>query len=136
MKVITGRITSPFGDRTHPVARLKTFHNGVDVSAPIGTPIYSPIDGYVMESYTHASGGETIIIGDGLFLRFGFAHLNKKLVKKGDIIAKGQQIAECGNTGVSTGAHLHFTAKTGGKWTNGQYVGGDFVNPESYLTIQ
>jgi murein DD-endopeptidase len=133
MKVIEGKITSGFGERIHPVTRVRSFHNGTDVSAPIGTEVRSPIEGKVTDVYVHATGGKTVIIGDENMLRFGFAHLSEPLVKTGDKVSKGQVIARSGNTGLGTGAHLHFSAKTGGTWVGNRYVGGEFVDSAFYI---
>ena len=136
MKVIEGRITSGFGDRVHPITGQKSFHNGIDIAAVVGTAIYSPIDGVVVDVYDREIGGKSLIIGDKNTLRFGFAHLSKVIVKIGDQITKKQLIAKSGNTGISTGPHLHFTAKTGGRWVGSTYVGGQFVDSEPYLIIK
>jgi len=138
MRVITGKITSKFGERTHPITKEKSFHNGVDVSAPVGTPVYSPIDGEVMEAYIHATGGKTLIIADATkTMRFSFAHLNNNgVVAVGDKIERCQKIAESGNTGASTAPHLHFGVKVGGRWSGKTYTGGYFVNSEPYLEIK
>ena len=137
--MITGRITSLFGNRVHPITKETEFHNGIDVSAPTGTPIFSPVDGWVKEMYNHPTGGETLIISDDqLRVRIGLCHLNdKRIVRVGDKITKGQLIAESGNTGASTGPHLHFTFKSNGRWNGNTYFGGDFLNPlvSLYITL-
>lgn len=135
-KVIEGRISSGFGKRVHPVTGIESFHNGVDIAAAIGTFVYSPCDGRVADVYAHATGGKTIIMADDVNnTRYGFCHLSDYLVKKGDRIRKGQTIAKSGNTGLGTGAHLHFTVKTGGKWQGDVYAGGAFVNPVNHVII-
>ena len=138
MKVIEGKITSKFGSRIHPVTKAVTHHDGIDISAPVGTPVYAPIDGVVKAYYYHDTGGKTLIIGnDEANVRFGFAHLDGYgyNVSVGKQISKGQVIAYSGNSGRSTGPHLHFSAKTGGRWKGNEYVGGDFVDSANYLEI-
>lgn len=133
-KVCEGRISSPFGERVHPVTGVKSFHNGVDISAPIGTPVYTPVNAYVAQVYDHTTGGKTIILkdvqnGD----RYGFCHLAEQLVKTGETIPKGSIIAKSGNTGRSTGPHLHFSYSTGGKWIGGICTGFNYQNPISKM---
>lgn len=122
-KPLSGRITSRFGTRTHPFTGQKTFHNGVDISAPIGTEVLAPDSGRISEVWEHANGGKSMAMIGSTGIRFGFAHLNKQLKKVGDIVDKGDVIAESGNTGRSKGPHLHFTVKQNGNW----------VNPETYF---
>ncbi len=119
---LSGRITSKFGDRIHPVTRKKTFHNGIDIAGPIGEPIYSPDVGIVTDVYTTEKGGLTLITQHG-GVESRMCHLDKVHVKKGDQLARGQRIADCGNTGVGTGPHLHWGLK----------IKGNYVNPEDYI---
>lgn len=147
-RVIRGAITSPFGRRHDPINRLWREHNGVDVAAPTGSAVYSPVAGTVHGVYAHPSGGKTLIIGskDGA-LRFGFCHLSGYRVAIGDVVSRGQCVARSGNTGRTTGPHLHFTVKCGGRWhpayiaedgtrVEAAYIGGDFVDPEPYMTFE
>ncbi|MDP3399112.1 MAG: M23 family metallopeptidase [Bacteroidales bacterium] len=136
-KVCEGRISSPFGERIHPVTKVKSFHNGVDISTPIGTPVFTPVNAFVVQVYNHEAGGKTIILkdiqnGD----RYGFCHLAEQLVKVGEIISKGTLIAKSGNTGRSTGPHLHFSYATGGKWVIGNCTGFTYKNPVSKIEFQ
>ena len=109
---IKGRITSGFGNRTNPVTGAKGLHNAVDISAPMDTPIVAPLNGIVSAKYFNNSGGNQIIIDSG-YAKFGFAHLNRYAegIKVGSIVSKGQVIGYVGNTGISTGTHLHFTLR-------------------------
>lgn len=109
---IKGRITSGFGNRTNPVTGAKGLHNAVDISAPMDTPIVAPLNGIVSAKYFNNSGGNQIIIDSG-YAKFGFAHLNRYAegIKVGSIVSKGQLIGYVGNTGISTGTHLHFTLR-------------------------
>ena len=130
---------SRFGYRTHPVTGERKMHNGVDISAPIGTSVFSPVDGEIMEAFMCPyGGGRTLTIADEELrvIRYSFAHLNNNtIVPVGAKVKKGQKIAESGNTGTSTGPHLHFGIKTDGKWVGRTYVGGNFINPEPYLNF-
>ncbi len=110
LKPVVAKITSGFGYRTDPkTGKPKEFHNGIDLSVPIGTSIRSPLDGIVSLVSSGGDGGNQIIIrhSNGYFT--GYAHLSKQLVKKGDKIKKGDVIGLSGNTGKSTGPHLHLT---------------------------
>lgn len=136
MKIIPGRITSGFGKRIHPLTQVEKFHNGVDVAVPIGTAVLSPVDGIIHEIYTHATGGLTLILGDKTGRRrFGFCHLSKTFFPAGTPVTQGSIIALSGNTGASTGPHVHFTAKEGGQWEHGRYVGGTWVDPTQFLEL-
>lgn len=103
-----GRLSSGYGWRTHPVTGKRDFHSGLDLSNTIGTPIYATADGTVYKI------GYTPLLGRYIKIRhkFGFVtvygHLNKRLVKKGDEVHKGEIIAEMGRTGRVTGSHLHY----------------------------
>lgn len=108
---IKGRITGRYGTRVHPVAKVKHFHNGVDIAAPLGTPITTPWDGTVADVYTHPKGGLSLLIDHPDGYRTGYAHLSACNLKSGDIVKAGQIVAHVGNSGISTGAHLHFTLR-------------------------
>lgn len=122
--VLNRKVTSGFGTRIHPVTKEKHFHNGVDFAGKVGDSIVSPFDGVVKDVYTNSVGGNQLLIKHINGYTTGYAHLNKTLVKKGDVVKQGQQIAELGKTGRVTGAHLHFTL------TN---VAGIKVDPLKYL---
>ena len=102
----SARITSRFGKRTAPTAGASTYHKGVDISVVSGTPAKAATAGKVTTGYNSTSGNWVGITGDGITTYY--RHLSKATVKTGDIVAQGQQIALSGNTGISTGAHLHF----------------------------
>ena len=112
MPLSTIKITSGFGSRKAPLKGASTDHNGIDLYAPINTPVFSPMDGVVEKVYYNDLGGKQLIIRHSDGSRSGFAHLNDYGVAVGDKIAKGQRVALSGNTGNSTGAHLHFTFRT------------------------
>lgn len=111
-------VSSFFGERTHPITRKSEFHNGIDIPALPKTPIYAPIDAKVVLNSYHDKGGNQLVISNG-DIRLGFAHLYEKpKFKVGDKVKKGQKIALVGNTGLSTGSHLHFTLKIDNEWIN------------------
>jgi murein DD-endopeptidase len=106
---IAGRVMSKFGQRTHPITGVISMHNGTDISAPIGTAVISPADGTVTTVNFHATGGKQVVVTHTNGYRTGYAHLSEQLVTAGQKVTKGQAIAKTGNTGASTGPHLHFT---------------------------
>jgi murein DD-endopeptidase MepM/ murein hydrolase activator NlpD len=87
---------------------MKEFHNGLDISARIGTPIIVPSDGVVASIGTSYGFGKLLTINHGYGYKTRYAHLSKFLVKKGEYVKRGQKIALMGNTGRSTGPHLHY----------------------------
>lgn len=116
MLPVQGKITSRFGKRKHPVTGLESFHNGVDISCACGTPVLAPDYGIIMKLWSHPLGGLCMAMKSTEGIRFGFAHLSKRLVKEGQPVVQGQRIALTGNTGRSTGPHLHFTVQELGIW--------------------
>jgi len=103
-----GRITSPFGHRVHPIYGTQQFHSGIDIALPRGTPIQATAAGLVTTSGGEGGFGKTIIIDHGNGLSSLYAHNDHLLVRAGAFVMPGQIIALSGNTGVSTGPHLHF----------------------------
>ncbi|WP_162166459.1 peptidoglycan DD-metalloendopeptidase family protein [Campylobacter fetus] len=104
-------VSATFGWRTHPILHRKQFHPGVDLRAPVGTPIYAPADGVVeFAGYNATNGfGYVVIIEHNFGFKSRFAHMSRKdVVKEGEFIKKGTLIGYSGNTGLSTGPHLHY----------------------------
>lgn len=123
---VCGRIVSSFGKRLHPITKIETFHNGIDIVCKCGTPILAPDYAVVTEVWDHERGGRSLAIETVDGIRFGFAHLQKRLVKVGEPVLEGQKIAYSGDTGQTTGPHLHFTMKK-----DGQYI-----NPEEHFDFR
>lgn len=111
-------ITSPFGYRIHPVTGKRTFHRGVDIGVSYGKNIYATDGGTVVHAGSYGNYGLAVIINHGNGKSSLYAHNSKVLVKKGDIVIKGQAISKCGTTGLSTGPHLHFEIRNNGEPTN------------------
>ena len=103
------RITSPFNrDRKHPVTGRVSPHNGTDFATPVGAPIYSTGDGKVLALRKHPYAGKYLVIEHNSIYTTRYLHLSRFLVKKGDVVKRGQKIALSGDTGRLTGPHLHF----------------------------
>ena len=112
MAPTSGRVSSCYG------GRWGTMHYGVDIAAPIGTPVYAPQDGRVLQSGPASGFGLAVYVehDDGTISLYG--HVNQSFVSAGQLVSAGEQIAEVGNRGQSTGPHLHFEVHTGGLYQN------------------
>jgi murein DD-endopeptidase MepM/ murein hydrolase activator NlpD len=99
---------SGFGWRSDPFTGRNAFHAGIDFPSPIGTPIVAAAGGVVIAAEYHHEYGNMLEIDHGNDIVTRYAHTSKILVKVGDIIRRGQHVADIGSTGRSTGAHLHF----------------------------
>ncbi|MBA2133158.1 murein hydrolase activator EnvC family protein [Capillibacterium thermochitinicola] len=111
---VKGRISSPFGERMHPILKQKRFHSGIDIAVPTGTDVLAADRGRVMISGWNGGYGYFIVIDHGNGLATAYAHNSRLLVKEGDVVAQGQVIAKSGSTGLSTGPHLHFEVRKEG----------------------
>ncbi|MCM1136100.1 MAG: M23 family metallopeptidase [Clostridium sp.] len=118
-----GRLSSGFGRRNRPTKGASTYHKGIDWATPTGTAVYASCGGTVARAGWGSGYGYVVYINhpDGRQTRYG--HLSKVLVSAGQTVSQGQKIALSGNTGVSTGPHLHFEI----------LINGTQVNPLSYL---
>lgn len=121
--VCVGRISSHFGSRRHPSTGKRSFHNGVDVALPIGTPVRAPGDGVVSMVATHPSGGLQVALIHQECARTGYAHLSSVCVSEGDTVRAGQVVAYSGNSGKTTGPHLHLTLQSPiGQWIDPSFL--------------
>jgi murein DD-endopeptidase MepM/ murein hydrolase activator NlpD len=118
-----GWISSTFGYRTSPFTGLREFHNGLDIATQKGTPILAAADGVVTFAGTKGLMGKLIVIDHGYGMVTRYAHIHKMLKKCGDAVKKGDTIALVGNTGRSTGSHLHYEV----------HLDGIPVNPAKYI---
>jgi len=118
VQMVTGRVSSGFG------GRWGRSHNGIDIAAPIGTPIRAPLPGTVVASGPASGFGMWVRVrhDDGTITTYG--HVNRSLVRVGEQVAAGEEIAEVGNRGRSTGPHLHMEVQT---------PRGTTVNPRPWL---
>jgi len=123
---VTGVISSPAGIRDNPVTGNQEFHDGVDIAIPIGTSIVAPRDGEVIAAGFSPSYGWFLRLShDDEYITF-FAHLSNISVSIGDRVHQGHHVAYSGNTGMSTGPHLHFSI----------FQNGQFVDPIARLDFQ
>lgn len=113
--VLDGDVGSPFGWRVDPITGAAALHTGLDFPSPMGTPIYAAAGGIVVTQQLHPEYGNMIEIDHGNDIFTRYAHSSRVWVKKGDLVKRGQKIAEIGTSGRSTGAHLHFEV-----WVAGQ----------------
>jgi hypothetical protein len=114
-----GWLTSAFSAmRSHPVLHVARPHEGIDVSAPMGTPIEAPAAGVVRSAGWEAGYGHTIEIDHGYGIVTRFAHASRLLVRKGERVSRGEKIALVGNSGLATGPHLHYEVHVGGRPVN------------------
>ncbi len=130
------RVASGFGYRIDPIYRTGKFHAGMDFTAPVGTPVTSTGDGVVELIESKQWGyGNCIIINHGYGYRTRYAHLSKFKVKRGQKVTRGQVIALVGNTGKSTGPHLHYEVLKNKQPVNpANYYYSD-LTPEQYEAI-
>jgi murein DD-endopeptidase MepM/ murein hydrolase activator NlpD len=112
------RISSGYGNRTHPVLGGTRFHSGIDIPAPSGTPIVAAASGRVIMSQYSGSYGNVVTIDHGNGVSTLYAHNSKNLVSVGQQVSAGQRVALMGSTGMSTGPHLHFEVRQNGSTTN------------------
>jgi murein DD-endopeptidase MepM/ murein hydrolase activator NlpD len=113
---VDGRISSGFGARAAPKAGASTFHKGIDYAVPAGTTVRAPASGVVVETGYDSKLGKFVYIDHGKGTISKFGHLSdNSVVEKGQVVTAGQAIAKSGNTGNSTGAHLHYTVTVNGK---------------------
>ena len=108
-------VSSGYGYRMHPILKKRKFHNGLDLRIPIGTPLYAAQSGKVELVGDSKTSGKYIVIDHGHGVRTSYSHLSSQVVKRGEAIERGALIGESGNTGRSTGPHLHFVVRIGGK---------------------
>ena len=117
-------ITSAFGMRLHPVLGYERMHEGVDMAAPEGTPIYAAKSGKVTTTaYQKGGAGNYVVINHGDGFTSIYMHMTRYIVSKGQYVNAGQVIGYVGSTGISTGPHLHF----------GIAYNGEYVNPMKYI---
>ena len=114
------RLSSPFGNRKHPILGFTKHHNGTDFAAPTGTPIMASGNGTVIKAGWCGNGGNCVRIRHNSSYTTGYGHMSKIATRNGRRVRQGQIIGYVGNTGMSTGPHLHYTVSYNGKFVNSQ----------------
>ncbi len=127
LRPVTAPIGSRFGMRLHPIFHEWRMHNGIDLSAPCGTPILAAAAGRVLSVTYDSSGGHRLVIDHGVVggrrLTTSYLHASGYLVRTGQQVRRGTVVGSVGSTGWSTGCHLHLTVK----------LDGQYVDPERFL---
>lgn len=118
-----GWLTSGFGMRRSPFSGKPKMHEGIDIAAATGTPVFATADGIVSQAETAAGYGKLVVIDHGYGYKTYYGHNSKLHVKVGQRVRRGERIAAVGNTGSSTGAHLHYEVR----------LNGVPLNPRKYL---
>ena len=121
-----GDVSSPFGMRIHPIYGELGMHDGIDLAMPVGTSVHASQTGRVVFTGDKIGYGKAVIIEHENGIQTVYAHLDEINVNEGDLVGRGKVIALSGNTGRSTGPHLHFEIRTGG----------NPVNPEDFCDFR
>jgi len=124
--VDSGKFTSGFGQRMHPVLKVKKHHDGIDIAAPEGQSVCASEDGQILYTGFNKGFGKMIKIGHSNNFTTVYAQLNDILVETGNIVKQGEKIGTVGATGLSTAPHLHFEIR----------INGEPVNPADYIDLR
>ncbi len=109
------RVSSPFGWRTHPTLGTRRFHTGVDLAVPVGSEVRAAASGVVRRASEDAVNGKVLVIDHGRGVTTAYCHNDALAVRVGDRVHEGQVVARSGNTGRSTGPHLHYQMELRGQ---------------------
>jgi murein DD-endopeptidase MepM/ murein hydrolase activator NlpD len=109
-----GWVTSDFGTRIDPYSDDRKMHEGLDVATPFGQPIAAPSDGVVVFNGVEGGYGRVLVIDHGYGVKTRYGHLSETFVRVGDRVKRGEKVAAVGNTGKSTGPHLHYEVRVNG----------------------
>jgi|YNPBryBLVA2012_1023415.scaffolds.fasta_scaffold00013_63 murein DD-endopeptidase MepM/ murein hydrolase activator NlpD len=124
-----GNVTSPYGRRVHPITRQDDFHAAIDIAAPPGTPVQATADGVVRFSGWQSGYGQVIVVEHKYGYRTVYGHLSARRFNSGDRVTRGTVIGAIGNTGTSTGPHLHYEVWRDNKVQNPIR----YVNPDAFF---
>lgn len=128
-------VSSLYGMRKHPRYGTWRKHEGVDLAAPKGTPVYATGNAVVREARWRNGYGQLIELNHGFGYKTRYGHLSKTYVKVGDSVTRGQVIGEVGNTGVSTAPHLHYEVRFRDNTVNPIHYFNKDMSPESYIEL-
>ncbi len=130
------RISALYGYRVDPIYRVQQMHDGIDFAGPMRTPIYATGNGRVIDAaYSFHGYGNMIIVDHGFGYKTRYAHLSEIKVKRGDVVTRGNVIALLGNTGKSTGPHLHYEVLHKGSAVNPINFFSNDITAEEYNKI-
>lgn len=135
---VDGRLSSPYGTRTHPVTKKRTFHRGLDFAVNTGTKIYAPADGIIgVTRKSNKGSGNFIRIVHSFGITSSYSHMKSFKVKAGQFVNKGDLIGYSGNTGLTSGPHLHYEIRFVGRPLNPRdFVDWNLDNFESVFSKQ
>ena len=125
---LVGEITSRYGYRTNPITNKYAMHGGIDIAVNTGERVSAAMSGTVSEQGYSSSYGYYVILDHGNNMQTVYAHCKKISVKEGDFVHQGDKIAESGNTGNSTGPHLHFEVRLGGSRVDPEWMLGQMAS--------
>jgi murein DD-endopeptidase MepM/ murein hydrolase activator NlpD len=109
-----GWVTSDFGTRLDPYSADHKMHEGLDIATPHGQPVQAPSDGVVVFNGVEGGYGKVLVLDHGYGVKTRYGHLSETFVKLGDRVKRGEKVAAVGNTGKSTGPHLHYEVRVNG----------------------
>lgn len=130
------RMASGYGMRLHPILKSWKMHNGMDFTAPTGTPIYASGNGKVTKAHKSGSYGNVVYIDHGYGYTTRYAHMSKIKTRKGQRVKRGDLIGYVGNTGLSSAPHLHYEVHKDGRPVNPIYYYYGNLSPEEFLQMQ
>jgi len=125
-----------FGYRMHPIYRTQRFHDGMDFTALVGTPVRATGDGEVIDTQSIGAQGVKVVIDHGYGYKTVYAHMEKLIVKKGQKVIRGETIGNVGTTGMSIAPHLHYEVHKNGKPVNPINYFFNELSPASYARIR
>ncbi len=117
------RVTSPYGERIHPVTGLKSFHNGTDIGTPVGTALHSAHGGNIKRASKDSISGNYVIVDHGLGVQTTYCHMNSFAIAEKERITRAAILGESGATGRITGPHLHYILRINDKTVNAEEYG-------------
>jgi murein DD-endopeptidase MepM/ murein hydrolase activator NlpD len=130
------RIASGYGKRIHPIYKTTQFHEGLDFTTDIGAPVYATGKGEVVrKDYSKRGYGNQLVIDHGYGYKTRYAHLNEFKAEEGETVKRGEMIATIGNTGLSTGPHLHYEVRKDGKPVNPISFFHNELSPKEYQKV-
>ena len=128
-------VSSLYGMRMHPTLGIWRKHEGIDLTAPIGTAVYASGNGVISQSQWRNGYGELIEVNHGFGYKSRYAHLSKRYVQVGDSVTRGQVIGEVGNTGVSSCPHLHYEVRYRDNTVNPIHYFNKDMSEEAYIDL-